>query len=153
MQCNMMPNVVGEILKLFKENGIQKTRESVINELSKQNLINKEAYDTYSKNESALSSKKDLINKERREDEIEKLCEQLAQDGKSEFLIWVQRVLLETCFAKIYLEKKALDCIYSSAYKKKVKLLRFELFKEKQNDLPDMSPVSYHSLSKKILAS
>lgn len=151
MQCNALPDVVGEIVKMFEEDGIHKTRESVINELSKQNLINKEAFDTYSKKETDVRSKMIQMSKERRDDEIGKLCEQLALDGRSKFLYWVQRVLLETCFAKMYLEKKALDCIYSTAYKKKVKILHFELFKEKQNDLPVMSPVSYHSLSTQIL--
>ncbi|KPJ15157.1 Protein timeless [Papilio machaon] len=76
------------------------------------------------------------VNKEMRDDEIGKLCEQLAQDGKSKFLNWVQTVLLDTCYAKIYFEKKAqMDTDFTN--KDKV----MDNTKE-----PVASPVSYHSL-------
>ncbi|KAG6454028.1 hypothetical protein O3G_MSEX008488 [Manduca sexta] len=144
LQCNSSPDVIGEIIKLFKEDGIIKSRDSVIKELYHQNIINKDDYESYVKGESERNFKAVQANKELREDEIEKLCEQLAQDGKSKFLDWVQKVLLDTCYAKIYLEKKKNSD--STLDNTDCKLLNFELFKKKSNDYPAMSPVSYHSL-------
>lgn len=147
LQCNTFPDVAGEIVKLFKGEGINKSRQSVVRELFKLNLINKEERETLSKSE-CDTNKNTLVSKEVRDDEIGKLCDQLKQDGKSKALDWVQKVLLETCFAKIQLEKRSRNIKRATESKKEVKLLNFELFKEKSNELPVISPVSYHSLSK-----
>lgn len=138
MQCNTTSDVIGEILKLFKEDGVIKKRDSVIKELFKQSIINKEEFEKLLKSEMDRNSKAVQINKEMRDDEIGKLCEQLAQDGKSKFLDWVQTVLLDTCYAKIYLEKKAQMDIDSSK--------NFTVIND--TDVPVVSPVSYHSLGK-----
>ncbi|XP_049865864.1 protein timeless [Pectinophora gossypiella] len=146
MQCSASPDVVGEIIKLFKEDGINKTRNSVIRELYKQKLINKDEYESASKGESEKNSKNAQAAKEMRDDEIGKLCEQLAQDGKSQFLEWVQKVLLETCYAKITLEKKSLEALNTPPPNTQSKILNFDFFKKKDYDLPVTSPTSYHSL-------
>ncbi|KAM3964699.1 timeless isoform 2-T2 [Aphomia sociella] len=147
MQCNAMPDVIGEIIKLYKEDDTIKSRESVIKELFKQNIINKVECDSLLKEESDRCVTVNQVPKEIRDDEISKLCDQLSQDGKSKILDWVQKVLLDTCFAKSYVEKKnkmQQNDMLSS--KTDVKLLNFELFKKKSDELPVMSPVSYHSL-------
>lgn len=142
LQCNSQPDVIGEIMKLLKEDGITKSKDSVIRELYKKNLINKDEYKKLIKGESDGATR--TATKEMRDDDISKLCMQLAADGKSKFLDWVQKVLLETCYAKIYLEKRKVEesAVDSS------KLLNFEVFKKKTDEMPVMSPVSYHSLSK-----
>ncbi|XP_045535378.1 protein timeless isoform X2 [Papilio machaon] len=136
IQCNTTSDVIGEVLKLFKEDGIIKKRDSVIKELFKQSIISKEEFEKLLKSEMDRNSKAFEINKEMRDDEIGKLCEQLAQDGKSKFLNWVQTVLLDTCYAKIYFEKKAqMDIDFTN--------------KDKDMDNtkdPIASSVSYHSL-------
>lgn len=143
MQCSALPDVVGEIITLYKEDGIIKSRDSVIKELYTQNLINKEDYDKYVKGETDRNVKTVQVMKEMRDDEINKLCEQLTQDGKSKFLDWVQKVLLETCYVKIYLDKLArnseTDCGTDENETKLTKL-------KKTNDMHILSPVSYHSL-------
>lgn len=148
MQCSALPDVVGEIIKLFKEDGIIKSRDSVIRELFKQNLINKEEFEAFIKGETDRNAKTVQINKEMRDDEIGKLCEQLVQDGKSKFLDWVQRVLLETCYAKIYLEKRSRESededIFDNAQLKWMDL-------KKSEQLAVISPVSYHSLRKFLM--
>lgn len=139
LQCNTSADAIGEVMNLLKEDGINKSMESVIRELYKQNIINKNEYKKLGESEKrSRHSKKDV-----REDDILKLCMQLAEDGKVKFLEWVQKVLLETCHAKIYIEKKIMD---KSATKSK--LLNFEVFKKKSSDTSVLSPVSYHSLSK-----
>ncbi|KAJ0181807.1 hypothetical protein K1T71_002529 [Dendrolimus kikuchii] len=149
MQCSGSSDVVSEIINIFKEDGTIKSRNSVIKELFKQNLINQETFDALIKGESDNNTKTVQVQKEMRDDEIGKLCEQLSSDGKGIYLEWVQKVLLDTCHAKIYLEKKNREAMY---YESRTdanadsKLLNFELFKKKSNDLPVMSPVSYHSL-------
>lgn len=145
MQCSALPDVVGEIITLYKEDGIIKSRDSVIKELYTQNLINKEDYDKFVKGENDRNIKTVQVMKEMRDDEINKLCEQLTQDGKSKFLDWVQKVLLETCFAKIYLDKLARKSEGDSTIEEnETKLSKLK----KSNDLHILSPVSYHSLRK-----
>ncbi|KAF9414680.1 hypothetical protein HW555_007458 [Spodoptera exigua] len=143
MQCSALPDVVGEIITLYKEDGIIKSRDSVIKELYTQNLINKEDYDKFVKGENDRNIKTVQVMKEMRDDEINKLCEQLTQDGKSKFLDWVQKVLLETCFAKIYLDKLARKSEGDNTIEEnETKLSKLK----KSNDLHILSPVSYHSL-------
>ncbi|XP_052756845.1 protein timeless isoform X2 [Galleria mellonella] len=146
MQCSALPDVIGEIIKLYKEDDAIKSRESVIRELHKQNLISKDECDNFLNKENNRGVKVVPVHKEMREDEIGKLCDQLSQDGKSKFLDWVQKVLLDTCYAKIYVEKKEKMHQNETHSNKSDKLLNFELFKKKSDDLPVMSPVSYHSI-------
>lgn len=147
LQCNDLPDVIGEMVKMFKDDGIIKTRESVVKELYNQFIINKEQFDKLSKKESEKASKTIVQEiKETRENEIGKLCEQLLQDGKSKFLDWVQNVLLECCSAKVYLEKKTSETLCYSTFPENGQ--PFENFLQKPKDLPVISPVSYHSLRK-----
>ncbi|XP_053625997.1 protein timeless isoform X2 [Plodia interpunctella] len=146
MQCSTLSDVIGEIIKLYKEDGIIKSRDSVIKELLKQNIINNSEYDEYQQKECDRTAKILQVHKEARDDEICKLCDQLTQDGKSKFLDWVQKVILDTCYAKLYVEKKKIIQSDTPAANSDFKMLNFELFKKKSSELPEMSPVSYHSL-------
>lgn len=153
MQCNSSGDMIGEIIEMFKEDGIIKTRASVLTELFRQNLINKVEFETLSKKISKNNSETVLpqVPKESGRDEIGKLCEQFVRDGKSSCLDWVQNVLLETCFAKIYHEKITKACLDSdveTALKNEIKIMNFEMFKKKEIDVPIPSPVYYHSLRK-----
>lgn len=151
MQCNSSADVIGDIVKLFKENGIIKTRNSVVKELYNQFLINKEEFENLLKkeNEKPTSSKTTQESNETRDDEISKLCQQLRQDGMPKFLDWVQIVLLKTCFAKIYLEKmksKRFGLSEMTVFDKHGQAI--ESLLNQPAELPVMSPVSYHSLRK-----
>lgn len=148
MQCSASSDVVGEIVRLFKEDGVTKARDSVICELLKLNLIDQAKYEKLTKGESERNSSTVQLTNEMRDDEISKLCEQLSNDGKSDFLNWVQKVLLETCFAKIYIDKKTIECAGDD--KKQTKIENFELFKNESDDSPIVSPVSYHARSKSL---
>ncbi|CAH0749022.1 unnamed protein product [Diatraea saccharalis] len=143
MQYSSKPDPIGELVKMFKEDGIVKTRESVIKELFKQNLIDKDTTDNFMKGETERSSESSP-NKETIDDEINKICEQLVQDGKSNSLDWVQKVLLETCYAKIYIEKRTKSHQVDNT-SLKTKFHKQNLGK-KTDDFPVVSPVSYHSL-------
>lgn len=145
MQCSAFTDSIGELLKMFKEDGIVKSRDSIIKELFNQNLIDKEEFEKLLV-ESERSPKSIQMNMEMRDDEISKLCEQLAQDGKLRLLEWVQKVLLDTCFSKIYVEKKSKLCRKDSTSSKMDFLL--PNIKKKYDDVPILSPVSYHSLCK-----
>ncbi|XP_028040904.1 protein timeless isoform X2 [Bombyx mandarina] len=143
MQCNSLSDVIGEIVKLFKDYGTFKSRQSIITQLYKQNIIDKDKFETFLNAEKQWNTRTVELNKETRDDEIGKLCEQLANDGKSNFLDWVQKVLLDTCCAKIYIQKKSATKFLAD--QADCKLLNFELFKKK-SDFPSLSPVSCHSL-------
>nr|AAF66996.1 timeless [Antheraea pernyi] len=142
MQCGTSLNVIEDIIKLFKEDDIIKSRECVIKELLNQNLINKNEYEKFMKGDND-GNKAVPISKETRDDEVRKLCEEIAKDGKSKFLDWVQKALLDTCFAKICMDKKSQDELPPT---NDCKLLDFELFKKKSVEFPPMSPVAYYSL-------
>lgn len=149
MQCSSSPNSIDEVIKMFKEDGIIKTRESVISELFKQNLINKEVFASLSGEVNKKISETVQVSKETWRDEIRKLCEQFVRDGKSSSLDWVQRVLLETCYAKIYHEKITKACLDPDVETpNEIKIMNFEMFKKKEIDAPIPSPVFYHSLRK-----
>lgn len=151
MQCKSSIDVIGEIIKMFQEDGIIKTRETVLTELFKQNLINKEEFDSRSRELSKKIPETVQVPKESGRDEIGKLCEQFIREGKSSSLVWVQRVLLETCFAKIYHEKLTKACLdpdIDTSSKNEIKIMNFEMFKKKEIDVPVPSPVFYHSLRK-----
>ncbi|CAH0726687.1 unnamed protein product, partial [Brenthis ino] len=146
MQCNSSSDVIGDMVKMFKEDDIVKSRESVVKELYNQFIINKVEYERLLKiqtvKDNTIRESKDI-----RGDEIGKLCDELGQDGKVKFLNWVQTVLLDTCFAKIYLERVGSDvCRHTTTttYEKHTKT--FETFLQKPVDMPAISPVSYHSL-------
>ncbi|XP_073941710.1 timeless [Choristoneura fumiferana] len=147
MQCNTQQDVVGEIVICYKEDGSTKTRDSVIKALYKQNIINKEEFDKLSKKETDRCSKMKKINKEIRDVEIGKLCEQLRQDGKYKCFEWVQTVLLKACHVKLYFEKKTLRCAEDNLTKVEgSNILQFKFFNQEIQELPVLSPVSYHSL-------
>lgn len=148
MQCSALPDVVGEIIKLYKDDGIIKSRDSVIAELFKQNVISKEEFDKFIMGESDKNTKTVQANKEMRDDEINQLCEQLVQDGKLMFLDWVQKALLETCFVKLYLENLS----RSSESEEITDIFETKLMKlKKSNELHVLLPVSYHSLRKSLI--
>nr|QCH40579.1 timeless [Chilo suppressalis] len=142
MQCSTQSDPIGELVKIYKEDGIVKSRDSIIKELLERNLIDKETFDKFSKGESERCPK-NSPNKEIRDDEIIKMCEQLTQDGKSKFLVWVQKVLLETCYAKICI-KKRMNYNGGNAFLRKE--YHIEDLGENTEDLPVVSPVSFHSL-------
>ncbi|XP_063358533.1 protein timeless-like isoform X2 [Cydia amplana] len=140
LQCNTHPDVIGEIIRCFKENSTVKSRDSVIRELYKQNIINKEEYEKLSKSE-VNTEKGAKMNKEMRDVEIGKLCEQLRKDGKTKCLDWVQQVLLETCYAKLQIEKSECGTTADPG------IHQFKLFNQGcLINSPVMSPVSYHAL-------
>ncbi|XP_050361503.1 protein timeless [Nymphalis io] len=150
MQCSNSADVIGDIINMFKEDGIIKNRKAVVRELYNQFILNKDEFETFMKkeNDKPFHSKTPHENmKENREDEISKLCEQLRQDGMPKFLDWVQMVLLETCYAKIYLEKSAKSMFSSNDTKTfDSNGKEYESLPKQPADLPVLSPVSYHSL-------
>ncbi|XP_063617783.1 protein timeless-like isoform X1 [Cydia splendana] len=139
LQCKTHPDVIGEILRCLKEDSTVKSKDSVIRELYKQNIINKEEYEKLSKSEVNT----DKMNKEMRDVEIGKLCEQLRQDGKTKCFDWVQQVLLETCYAKLQIQKRY--CSECGTTAGQTGIHQFKLFNQGFNS-PVMSPVSYHAL-------
>lgn len=138
MQCNTSQDVIGDIVKLFEEDCERKTRDSVIKELYKLNHLDKGQFYSLLETEYDINSQANQKTKDARSNEIGRLCELLIQDGKTRFLEWMQRALLDTCFAKIYLEKKGAESVGQLN----------ESSKKKHDGLPQISPVSYHNLRK-----
>lgn len=146
MQSSTHADVIGKITSQLREDGIDKTKESVIRELFRQNLIGRNIYERELKEKCQENTSTVKLNKESQEDEIARLCEHLRQDGKSTCLDWVQKVLLEICYAKLCIQRRNLKKV--AAAHSDSKLLGFQIFRAKSEDLPVVSPVAYYSLSK-----
>lgn len=150
MQCSTASDVIGEVIKIYRDVGvINKSRISVIKKLYEQNIISKQEYENYMIAETNQSLKTSETNKEIRDDDIAKLCEQLIQDGKLEFLNWVQKVLLDTCYLKMFFEKEKIKHqIGETRSQSDLKTLHNEIFKKILIDVPVLCPVLYHNLRK-----
>lgn len=146
MQNNTAADVVGEIIRLLKDDGISKSRESVVKQLYKQSIIERSDFDKLMKENSERSSKAET--REGKDDGIGKICEYITKDGKGKFLDWVQNVLLDTCHVKICLEKMRAN--KQATEEMMGGKMGFLSLPKKSKDLPLVSPVSYHSLCKFI---
>ncbi|XP_022123071.2 protein timeless [Pieris rapae] len=142
IQSNTSPDVVGEIIKRFKDEGVVKTRESVIKQLYKQSIIQRNVFENLLKQDTETKNTK-TETRDVKNDDIGKICEYITKDGKKKFLDWVQNVLLETCYAKLCLEKKKAKQDEEEVAEDKV---GFYTTPKKPKDMPVMSPVSYHAL-------
>ncbi|XP_047515532.1 protein timeless isoform X1 [Pieris napi] len=140
IQSNTSSDIVGEIIKLFKDDGVVKTRESVIKQMYKQSIINRNEFEQLLKEDSERKSKTEM--REGKDDDIGKICEYITKDGKRKFLDWVQNVLIETCHAKVCLEKMKVQQDEEQAENKN----GCHTTLKRPKDMPVMSPVSYHSL-------
>lgn len=138
MQCSNLPDMVGQIMRLLKEDDIIKSRESVIGGLFRQNLITEEEYEKFVKGENDTIQ----INEEIRDEEIKKLCDELIQAEKLELLTWVQKVLLDICFVKICLNKISRETDSDKIFEHEIKWMNFG----QSRDNSMLSPVSYHCL-------
>lgn len=145
MQSDGKSDVIGDIIKLYKDDGIIKSRASVLRELYKQNIISKAEYEAYLRGESDKGSNCSNSNKESRDEDLSKLCEQLIQDGKFKYLEWVQNVLLDTCFVKIHFEKKVAAAEHNQNPSSSTERTTFT---ENLLALPLHSPVAYHCICK-----
>ncbi|CAH4002900.1 protein timeless [Pieris brassicae] len=141
MQSNTSSDVVGEIIKLFKDDGVVKTRESVIKQLYKQSIIQRNEFDKLLNEDSERNTK--TKTREGRNDDIGKICEYITKDGKSNCLDWVQNVLIETCHAKVCLEKMRVQQDKEEVSEDKI---GFHTTPKRPKDMPVISPVSYYSL-------
>ncbi|GBP40332.1 Protein timeless [Eumeta japonica] len=147
MQCSSSADVIGETLRLLEDDGIVKSRKSIIKELYQQNIISSEQREEFMKNEVGQSSRNTFSEEDMRDDETNNLCEQLRNDGKTKFLHWVQMVLLDICFARIYLDKNPIPAENTETnHIKSRKVFTRDVFIKKSFEIPVMSPVSYHSL-------
>lgn len=103
---------IGKVINLYTEAGIcDKTRIGVIEQLLKQDVINGLQYNELMKKEPIITNVKVENMKElpQSKDEIELLKEHLIKEEKVGvgFITWLQKVLLETCYAKLFLHKKS----------------------------------------------
>ncbi|XP_050675736.1 protein timeless-like [Leptidea sinapis] len=141
LQSTNSSDIVGEILRLLKEDGIVKSRESVIKQLLTHAKLDKTKFGKLTKDESGQCCKV-MDTTDTEDDNVGKLCEQLKQNGKAKSLAWVQSILLETCFAKIYLETVQVEDICRETDT----VSADESSDKKPKELPILSPTSYNCL-------
>lgn len=119
VQSKKADDVVGQIKHLLSQNGSQKSRISIIQQLLQQDIITLIEYDTLMKYEDA-TYQKNLQNpsiadsgidiKDSQEckpsDDIQILKELIIKENKRNILQWLQHVLLECIYAKLMIKEK-----------------------------------------------
>ncbi|XP_058060672.1 protein timeless [Anopheles bellator] len=124
VQCRQSKCLVGDILKLFQENGNQqKTRLSIIEQLLEQDIIALAQYDDLMKLENpeyernvqtpALSVASvdsagrrddgDSKSSPKAVDDIQVLRDRLQKENRGKLIAWLQKSLLDCCFVKLNL--------------------------------------------------
>ncbi|XP_014260027.1 protein timeless isoform X2 [Cimex lectularius] len=102
---------VGDVIKLYSASGVtNKTRIGVIEQLLKQDVITGIQYNELMEKEPITIT--DLPSNlfqsgAASKDEIELLKDHLKRENKFSFVIWVQKVLLEACHAKLSMMNKS----------------------------------------------
>lgn len=134
MQSATNPKIIENICSLYKDEGIIKTHNSVLKQLLKKRLISKEEYinllicsgskkDVQEYLNFTLPSKLPVTN-----DEVEVLKSELEKQNMSKALSWLQKILLEVCFAKLSHNSEKTN--------------------EKQTMVATLEPIPYHNICK-----
>lgn len=111
---NKDSDTINNISKKYLENEMtHKTQVSIINELLKQNIINKSQYDDFMRqNEVESVEQMDESNENEQlsnfscdshfeNGDIKVLKDYLYKEHKGQFILWLQSVVIEACFAKL----------------------------------------------------
>nr|UHH90586.1 timeless-d isoform E [Pyrrhocoris apterus] len=133
VQSANSPDPVGGVVALYAAAGItNKSRIGVIEQLLKQDVITGCQYNELMKKEpisTTINLEKLKVEKQPR-DEIELLKDYLMNEEKmgDKFITWLQKVLLETCYAKTFLDEKNKQAIepiahYSAMLKEAVPII------------------------------
>ncbi|XP_073987080.1 timeless isoform X2 [Rhodnius prolixus] len=107
---------VGDVVNLYSKNGVtNKTRIGVIEQLLKQDVITGNQYNDLMKKEplsvTSIQPTQHAEHSTQSKDEVEILRDHLIKDGKINFITWIQKVLLETCNAKLNIKKNRNECL------------------------------------------
>jgi len=106
IQSAQSDDPLSAIISLYAQVGtFNKTRIGVIEQLLKQDVISISQYNELLENEPIIDGATKETQKELTEshvfDEIELLKEHLLKEEKLEFVMWIQKLLLEACYAKL----------------------------------------------------
>lgn len=118
-QSRKSDDAIAKITEKYEESGMRhKTQLSIITELLEQNIISEYEYDDLMRNnkmEKADASLYDECDEKMIEEKLETdehqvdgdvkvLKEFLFKDGKGKFVLWLQGVLMETCYVKLVID-------------------------------------------------
>lgn len=112
-QCRDTEHTIAHISQKYFQSGItNKTQISIIKELLEQNIINESQYNDFMKEQPSEEEKEaesfqdqSCIQDHHNDNEIRALKECLFRENKGKLLLWLQRVLTEVCFVKLFLSK------------------------------------------------
>lgn len=114
-QCRDTEDTIAHISQKYYQSGItNKTQTAIIKELLGQNIINECQYNDFMKEQLPEKEKETpceefqnqlCIQEQHSDNEIRTLKERLFRENKGSLLLWLQRVLTEVCFVKLFLSK------------------------------------------------
>lgn len=115
-QCRDTEDTIAHISQQYYKSGItNKTQISIIKELLDQNIISKSQYEDFMKEQDEPEKEEEMnfeclqnelaIQEQHTDSEIRALKECLVRENKGKLLLWLQKVLNEVCFVKLFLSK------------------------------------------------
>lgn len=112
-QCRDTEDTIAHISQKYCKSGItNKTQISIIRELLEQNIINENQYNDFMKEQQPEVEKETEIfhneinfQEHSNDNEIRALKECLFKENKGKLLLWLQKLLTEACFVKLFLSK------------------------------------------------
>lgn len=112
-QCRDTEDTIAHISQKYCKSGItNKTQISIIRELLEQNIINESQYNDFMKEQQPEQEKETEnlhnelnIQEHSNDNEIRALKECLFRENKGKLLLWLQKLLTEACFVKLFLSK------------------------------------------------
>lgn len=112
-QSRFSNDTIANITKKYEKCGFrQKTHLSIIRQLLEQNIINESQYNDFIKVKQQpehLKETKNIIQNQidleetSIDDGIRILRDYLCKDNKTKFVLWLQKVLIDTCYVKLAL--------------------------------------------------
>lgn len=113
-QCRGTEGTIAHISQKYYQSGItNKTQISIIKELLEQDIINESQFNDFMKEQQPEQETEDPCEKEdelclqdhQNDNEIRALKECLYKENKGKLILWLQKVLMEACFVKLFLSK------------------------------------------------
>lgn len=138
MQSTKDSDIIASVAALFKEDGVEKSDESILDQLYEEEVISRDEYLKLQNNGEGMEMRTSIFSCAASiitlsdKDDVEKLKEDLIGQNMKKALLWLQKELLEVCYAK--------HCLSGKTKEETVRI---------HDHIKDfIEPIAFHSLRK-----
>lgn len=138
MQSTKSSRIIASVAALFKDDGVEKSDESILDQLYEQKVITRDEYLKLQNNGEGMEIRTSLFScaasivAPSDKDDVEKLKGDLIRQNMKKVLIWLQKELLEVCYAK--------HCLSGKTKEENVRI---------HDHIKDLiEPIAFHSIRK-----